>query len=140
MRQEMSVEFFPHSLDLECSLSRCSESARTLHTLDGRRERLLTALPGLEEVLRPVCGLQSEHVALLGVVRCLGSERVVDAHGVVDAVVDARLPGHVFAFVQVEHHVPQHSVEHLPTALPNWRCEEWGQRVNHAHMWRLDRV
>ncbi len=82
--------------------------------------------PGLEEILRPVSSVEAEHVALLRVVRRLGGERVVDAHGVVHVVEDARFLRHVLVLVQVQHHVAQHRVEHLPTAFPD-RC--WKQEA-----------
>lgn len=74
--------------------------------------------PGLKQILSLVRGLQSKHVLLLGVVRGLCSERVMDTNSVVQVVAaELVLAKAVFVLVQVEHEVAQRAVEHLPAAL-----------------------
>ena len=74
--------------------------------------------PSLNEVLCHVCRLQPENMLFLDVVTSFGSESMIntDSIGTVSCSLVA-----VFIVVQVQGHVPQRHIEHLPASFTE-RC------------------
>ena len=82
-------------------------------------------LPSLKQILCPISGLKPEDMRFLSVVSCLGSESVVYAYGVIYVVVD-RCLFFLLVLVQIQNHITQDGVKHLPASLTN-RC--WNKLI-----------
>ena len=77
-------------------------------------------LRSLEQVLGPVGGFQPEHELFLLVVGGNSGVGVVDTDRIGD-IIEAVVLKDLVVLMQVEHHIAQRSVKHLPAALEERR-------------------
>lgn len=91
---------------------------------------VLNTVPSLKEELGPVGSLQPENVLLLGVVRGLAGQSVVDSNHVVCALHKLPLLHLVLVLVLVEDQVAQNRVNHLPATLAERCCNTFKVTVS----------